>query len=208
MLIATTSANPAASTPVIPPAAALPETNVPAPVAMTNLLTPTPEHVAMFSPAQAALHPPSAMAKGSVIGATIRFKGDLTADEDLVIHGRIEGTILVSRSLTLSADGGMIGDIRARHIVVEGNVKGDLHALESVIVRASGTVSGNIHAPRVAILDGATFNGRVDMERARATAESMAANPEASARDLTSADVDAWLTSGPPQVAPKKRGKG
>lgn len=162
----------------------------------------------MFSPAQAAVHQPAALAKGTVIGATIRFKGDLTADEDLVIRGRIEGTILVSRSLTLSSDGEMTGDIRARHIVIEGHVKGDLHALESVVVRATGNVTGNIHAPRVAILDGAAFNGRVDMERARATAESIAANPEANARELTSAEVDVWLTTGPPQVAPKKSRRG
>jgi cytoskeletal protein CcmA (bactofilin family) len=106
--------------------------------------------------------------KGSVLGATLRFKGDLVADEDLVVQGQVDGSILHSRSLTIGADGGMKGDIRARRIVVEGTVTGDLYALECVTVRATGRVRGSIYAPRVAIAEGAEFNGRVDMEHAPA----------------------------------------
>ena len=68
--------------------------------------------------------------KGSVLGATLRFKGDLVADEDLVVQGHIDGSILHSRSLTIGPDGIMKGDIRARRIVIEGTATGDLYALE------------------------------------------------------------------------------
>jgi cytoskeletal protein CcmA (bactofilin family) len=108
----------------------------------------------------------TAPTKGSVLGATLRFKGDLVADEDLVVQGQVEGSILHSRSLTIGADGGMKGDIRARRIVVEGTVVGDLYALECITVRATGKVRGSLYAPRVAIAEGAEFNGRVDMEHA------------------------------------------
>ena len=40
---------------------------------------------------------------------------------------------------------------------------GDLSATVSVTVRESGVVDGNIVAPRVAITDGATFNGNIQM---------------------------------------------
>ena len=58
------------------------------------------------------------------------------------------------------------GDSRARSIVVEGTVEGDLYALESISIRPTARVMGNLLAPRVAIADGANFNGKVDMANA------------------------------------------
>ena len=42
-------------------------------------------------------------------------------------------------------------------------MKGDLHATVSVTVRESGKVKGNIVSPTVAIDEGATFNGSIEM---------------------------------------------
>jgi cytoskeletal protein CcmA (bactofilin family) len=128
-----------------------------------------PEPRQEAAPARKAATPPAATSpKGSVLGATLRFKGDLVADEDLVVQGQIEGSILHTRSLTIGPDGVMKGDIRARRIVIEGTVTGDLYALECVTVRSTGHVRGSIYAPRVAIAEGAQFNGKVDMANAPA----------------------------------------
>ena len=40
---------------------------------------------------------------------------------------------------------------------------GDLSATVSVTIRESGEVTGNITAPKVAITEGATFNGSIEM---------------------------------------------
>ena len=42
----------------------------------------------------------------------------------------------------------------------------------SVTVRESGTVDGNIVAPRVAIMEGATFNGNIQMRNPKEPASS------------------------------------
>jgi cytoskeletal protein CcmA (bactofilin family) len=103
---------------------------------------------------------------GSVFGPTLRFKGELRADEDFVLQGRIEGSIHHTQNLTIGTDGVVKGDSRARSIVVEGTVEGDLYALESISIRPTARVQGNLLAPRVAIADGANFNGKVDMASA------------------------------------------
>ena len=64
----------------------------------------------------------------------------------------------------------VLGDVYASHLTVEGLVEGDLHCTEAVIVRATAQVRGNIFAPRVGIMEGATFNGRVEMDPNAATA--------------------------------------
>ena len=60
------------------------------------------------APAERAPH-----GRSSTLGATLRIKGDLFADEDLVIQGQVEGSILHTRSLTIGAPGRVRGDIRA-----------------------------------------------------------------------------------------------
>ena len=100
----------------------------------------------------------------SVIGETLHFKGELSAGEDLVIEGKVEGTINQGKCcLTVKPKGQIIANVNATKIFIEGRVKGDLAATVSVTVRESGIVDGNIIAPRVAITEGATFNGNIQM---------------------------------------------
>jgi cytoskeletal protein CcmA (bactofilin family) len=113
---------------------------------------------------------PEGLPKPSVLGKTLVFKGELSADEDLILQGRVEGSIHHTQSLTVGIDGVVIGDTHARSIVVEGTVEGDLYASVSVLVMASAKVRGNIAAPRVGITEGATFNGSVDMSSTPAVA--------------------------------------
>jgi len=44
----------------------------------------------------------------------------------------------------------------------------DLHGTEAVIVKSTAQVRGNIFAPRIGIMEGATFNGHVEMTTASA----------------------------------------
>jgi cytoskeletal protein CcmA (bactofilin family) len=101
--------------------------------------------------------------KAAVLGATLRFKGELSAEEDLILQGRIEGSINHTQSMTVGTEGSVLGNIQARTITIDGSVEGDLHGSESVVVHATGRVVGNIFAPRIGIVEGAFFSGRIEM---------------------------------------------
>jgi len=111
----------------------------------------------------------------SVLGPTLSFKGELHADEELLIKGRIEGSITHSQRVTVCPEGTVTANVRAQMIVVEGTVKGDLHAEKSVMVRETAQLRGNITAPTVSIVEGAQFNGGIDMEKKVAAAQTPAA---------------------------------
>jgi cytoskeletal protein CcmA (bactofilin family) len=108
--------------------------------------------------------PKSTTDRVSVLGPTLYFKGDLSAEEDLLIQGRVEGSITHTQRLTVGPQGTVKANIRAQFIVVEGTVDGDLQADKSVFVKESAKVVGNIFAPTVSILEGAAFSGRIDMD--------------------------------------------
>lgn len=100
----------------------------------------------------------------SVIGETLHFKGELSAGEDLVIEGKVEGIVNQGKCcLTVKPKGSLIANVNATKIFIEGRVEGDLSATVSVTIRESGEVTGNIVAPKVAINEGATFNGNIEM---------------------------------------------
>ncbi len=101
--------------------------------------------------------------KASILGPTLKFKGELTANEDLVIQGQIEGSIKHSSTLTIGEEGKVKANIEAEHVSIEGEVQGDIGGDTSVVVKETANVDGNIYSPTVTLREGATFNGKIDM---------------------------------------------
>ena len=105
----------------------------------------------------------------ATIGPSIYIKGDLTGEEDLVIQGRVEGTInLKQNNLTIGQEGDINANIYALTVTVEGTLKGDIYGEEKVVIKKSGNVNGNVTAPRVSLEDGARFKGSMDMDYRKA----------------------------------------
>ena len=112
---------------------------------------------------QSAAAASPAVRKVAVLGPTLRFKGELSAEEDFVLQGTLEGSIANPQNVTVGTEGSVVGNIKARIITIDGKIEGDLHGIESVVVHATGRVIGNIYAPRVGIVEGAFFSGRIEM---------------------------------------------
>jgi cytoskeletal protein CcmA (bactofilin family) len=105
------------------------------------------------------------VARNANIGQSVTIKGTLVGKEDLTIDGKVEGKIeLEGHMLTIGEHGVIQADLQAKNIVIHGRVEGNASADDKVEISATGSVQGDVRAPRVAILDGATFKGGIDME--------------------------------------------
>jgi cytoskeletal protein CcmA (bactofilin family) len=111
----------------------------------------------------AAAHDPVSE-RASILGPTLRFKGELSTAEDLVIHGQVEGTVGPAPKVTIGPEAHVKASVNADVIIVEGQVEGDLKAGVSITVRPKARVRGNLEAPVINIAEGATFNGGIKME--------------------------------------------
>lgn len=106
----------------------------------------------------------SATGQRATIGRSITIKGEVTGDEDLLIQGKVDGSVdLKQHSVTVGPEGQVKAGITGRIVTVEGSVEGNLKAQEQVILRSTARVEGDITAARVVLEDGATFRGGVDM---------------------------------------------
>jgi cytoskeletal protein CcmA (bactofilin family) len=100
----------------------------------------------------------------ATIGRSITIRGEVIGDEDLVIQGRVEGSVnLKQHAVTIGPEGEVTADVSGRIVTVEGHVEGNLRADEQVILRGTARVHGDITSPRVMLEDGAYFRGGVDM---------------------------------------------
>jgi cytoskeletal protein CcmA (bactofilin family) len=99
--------------------------------------------------------------KPSEIGASIVIKGEVIAQEDLVISGRVEGAISVEgHALTVKPGAHLAADVEARLIDVQGHVSGTLSASEMIALGASARIEGELKAPSLRMQDGAVWQGK------------------------------------------------
>jgi len=104
--------------------------------------------------------------ESTIIGPSILINGKLSGDEDLTVRGRVEGELSLTKTLIVEPSGIVKANVQVRNAIISGVVVGNISATESVELTREGRMVGDINSPRVIIVDGASFRGRVDMGNA------------------------------------------
>jgi len=107
------------------------------------------------------------MTKGTpgLIGKAIRIKGELHGDEDLIIEGRVEGTIALKKNhLILERSAVITAHVEVQTVTIKGQMNGNTSASSKVEITAEAKVIGDIKAPRIVMEEGAKFRGAVEMD--------------------------------------------
>ncbi len=103
------------------------------------------------------------------IGKTIVICGEVKGKEDLVVDGRVEGTVnLGDNRLTIGPNAEVAADLSARDVLVLGKVQGNVVATGRVELRSGCNLEGDIKALRLAVEDNAVFRGKVDLSQSAA----------------------------------------
>ncbi|MCC8146288.1 MAG: polymer-forming cytoskeletal protein [Bacteroidales bacterium] len=91
-------------------------------------------------------------------------KGDIKAEEDLRIDGKIEGTIECVGRVVIGPHAEILGNVHCANMDLLGAVNGKLHIRETFSMRSSGSFTGEVTAGSLEIEPGAVFNGTCKME--------------------------------------------
>lgn len=102
---------------------------------------------------------PAPARAGAVLSSGVSIKGDVTFRTELVIDGKVDGTITSKGTLTVGQHARIRGEIRAGSVTVQGTVEGNVFASERCALEAGATLRGDIEAPRLAVDENATFLG-------------------------------------------------
>jgi cytoskeletal protein CcmA (bactofilin family) len=104
--------------------------------------------------------------KGSRLGSSINFNGEISGQENLIIEGKLEGKISFDgNDVVIEKNGVVQAEVKAKNILIKGQVEGNITALEKVVIEKEGRLTGDISSSRLVIEDGAQFKGSVKTEK-------------------------------------------
>jgi Integral membrane protein CcmA involved in cell shape determination len=99
----------------------------------------------------------------TVIGSSLMIKGDVMSEEDILVHGFVEGNIETSGDVIVGPEGKVFANIKASNVTISGKVIGNVTASGKVNLSPAGLLQGNIRAPKLSIAESALFRGAIDM---------------------------------------------
>ena len=99
----------------------------------------------------------------TTLGPDAVFKGELSFDKGMRLHGRMEGKINTPGRLHVAKEAKMQADVEAGSIVVEGDVHGNLSANERIELKQSARYEGDLRATKLVVDEGAVFSGHVQV---------------------------------------------
>lgn len=101
----------------------------------------------------------------SWLPAKMKVKGEISGNEDLLVDGKVEGSISVGQHrLVVGRDGQVTGALTASQIVIYGKVDGDRSVgSESIEIKKDASVTGHLTTRHIVVEDGALFKGTIDI---------------------------------------------
>ena len=99
----------------------------------------------------------------TIVGNDTRIAGKVSVKGTIRIDGTVEGDVQADW-VVVGETGKILGNTRVRGMVVGGSVEGNIESTETVELREKATMAGEIHAPKLAISEGAVFDGRARMK--------------------------------------------
>ncbi len=97
------------------------------------------------------------------LGRTLVINGELTAEENLIIEGTVEGKISVpDQDIAVGRTADVSADIVAKNITILGEASGRFTASGKIALLQTARVVGTLISTQVEIIEGAIFQGSVD----------------------------------------------
>jgi len=110
-----------------------------------------------------------------ILDVNAAMQGSLVFSDpvNLRINGKFEGNLNTKGKLTVGQSAEIRADIIGENITVGGSIKGNIKATEVVKLLSTAQVVGNIEVPKIAIEQGAIFNGKCRTAEARISLEEL-----------------------------------
>lgn len=87
------------------------------------------------------------------------ISGDVTAQTDIRIDGKINGNINCSSKVVIGGAAQITGNIKCNDLTVEGKVKGNLEVNGILFFRATAVFEGDVKYKKLTVEEGAAING-------------------------------------------------
>ena len=119
-------------------------------------------------PVSASMSPDSPGSRGTFIESGAVFEGTLTLTGDFRIDTEFCGKLETNGLIIVGPLGSVVGDIRAREVIIRGAVVGNVLAPRQLVVESTGKLHGDIETACLEIQKHAFFRGNTTMTQPQA----------------------------------------
>lgn len=102
-------------------------------------------------------------ASETIVGASVKLKGNLRSDGDILIEGVVTGDLKTKGAVVVGDTASVVANIKAQNVAISGAVQGNIEAADRLEITSSGKVIGDIAANVLSIAPGASFSGKCIM---------------------------------------------
>ncbi|PIV25578.1 hypothetical protein CO101_01690 [Candidatus Berkelbacteria bacterium CG_4_9_14_3_um_filter_39_23] len=115
--------------------------------------------------------------EGTIVGANVKLQGTISDNNDIVIHGAVDGEVISEKNINITPSAVVKGPIKGMIITVAGTVEGDIEGTEKTEILPTGKVIGSINTSELIIQSGAIFNGECKMTEENKTMRETKSEP-------------------------------
>jgi len=115
--------------------------------------------------------------EGTIVGANVKLQGTISDNNDIVIHGAVDGEVISEKNINITPSAVVKGPIKGMIITVAGTVEGDIEGTEKTEILPTGKVIGSINTSELIIQSGAIFNGECKMTKENKTMRETKSEP-------------------------------
>lgn len=103
------------------------------------------------------------VSSSNVISKETFIKGDIKAQGNIRIEGKVEGTLYSQSKIVIGDSASVIGNVRAEDAEISGRIEGEIHCAGVLFLKNTAIIEGNIYTQKLVVENGAMFNGKCQM---------------------------------------------
>ncbi len=99
----------------------------------------------------------------TIIGASIKVKGNFQGQGDIVIEGALEGSLKTEANLFIGDKARVVASVESKDATINGEVKGNIKTHGYLALGGTAKIFGDIQYGELSIERGAVINGQLLM---------------------------------------------
>lgn len=97
----------------------------------------------------------------TIIGASIKVKGNFHGQGNIVIEGNLEGSLKTNANIFIGEKAKVVASVEAQDLVVNGEIRGSVTAHNYLSLGSTAKIHGDISYKEISMEKGAIINGQL-----------------------------------------------
>ncbi len=110
----------------------------------------------------------------TVIGPSVKVKGNFHGDGNIIIEGEVEGNVKTKSALTVSSGAKILADVSAKTAQIGGEIIGNIKIEDYLEILANAKINGDIQCKEISVAKGAEISGHCRMGKIKTDEEKQA----------------------------------